>query len=122
MPNNTSSSDLLTPEELKVWRRINDEQYKELLRRGLPFIETKSGVRHFKNEVDFWIGAVPPGAPKWVTCERISDTIRVWQPSYKELLTSDDALEILLNVHALLDVLFPRTVGKRESSSEGTSE
>jgi hypothetical protein len=122
MPNNTSSSDLLTPEELKIWRRITDEQYEELLRRGLPFIQTKSGVRHFKNEVDFWFGAVPPGAPKWVTGERISDTIRVWQPSYKELLTPDDALEILLNVHALLDVLFPRTVAKRESSSEGNSE
>jgi hypothetical protein len=85
MPNNTSSSDLLTPEELKIWRRITDEQYEELLRRGLPFIQTKSGVRHFKNEVDFWFGAVPPGAPKWVTGERISDTIRVWQPSYKQL-------------------------------------
>lgn len=112
MPNNTSSPNLLTPEELKVWRRITDEQYEELLRRGLPFIQTKSGVRHFKNEVDFWIGAVPPGAPKWVTSERISDTIRVWQPSYKELLTPDDALEILLNVHALLDVLFPHTKPK----------
>ncbi len=122
MPNNTSSSNLLTPEELKIWRRITDEQYEELLRRGLPFIQTKSGVRHFQIEVDLWFGAVPPGAPKWVTSTEISDTIRVWQPNYKEILTPDDALEILLNVHALLDVLFPRTVARRESSSEGTSE
>jgi len=32
----------------------------------------------------------------------------VWQPYYRQLLTALDALEILLNVHNLLDVMYPR--------------
>ena len=63
---------------------------------------------------------VPFGSPPWVTSVEIFDTIQTWQCSYNESLTPDDALGILLKVHALLDVLLPRTVTKRESSSEGT--
>jgi hypothetical protein len=103
-----SASDLLTPEELKAWRRVTDEQYQELLRRGMPLVETPDGVRHSKAEVYRWYFNVPPGAPKWITPEEIEDTLRVWQPSYRQLLTAMDALEILINTHNLLDVLFPR--------------
>ena len=103
----SSISDLLTPEELKTWRRVTDEQYQELLRRGLPSARTPDGIRHSKAEVYAWYFAVPPGAPKWITQEEIEDTLRVWQPRYKQLLTADDALEILINVRNLLDVLYP---------------
>ncbi|MGE0609470.1 MAG: hypothetical protein AB7O62_20430 [Pirellulales bacterium] len=54
-----------------------------------------------------WYFAVPPGSPKWITSERIEDTLRVWQPRYKQLLTAEDGLEILINVRNLLDVLYP---------------
>ena len=43
--------------------------------------------------------------PKWITPERISETIRVWQPYYSERLTEDDAVEMLVNVGRLGDVL-----------------
>lgn len=103
----SSTSDLLTPEQLKALRRVTDEQYQELLRRGMPVVHTSDGIRHSKAEVYAWYFAVPPGAPKWITPEKIEDTLRVWQPRYKQLLTADDALEILINVRNLLDVLYP---------------
>lgn len=49
--------------------------------------------------------AIPPGAPSWVTAELIADTLRVWQRYYDRRLTPDDALEIILNVGQLFDVL-----------------
>lgn len=103
----SSTSDLLTPEELKAWRRVTDEQYRELLRRGLPSAHTPDGIRHPRAEVYRWYFSPPPGSPKWITPEEIEDTLRVWQPRYKQLLTADDALEILINVRNLLDVLYP---------------
>lgn len=39
--------------------------------------------------------------------ESNEDTLRVWQPRYKQLLKAEDALEILINVRNLLDVLYP---------------
>ena len=101
----SSTSDLLTPEELKAWRRITDEQYQELLRRGMPVVHTAAGDRHPKGEVYVWYFAVPPGAPKWITPEQIEDTLRVWQPYYRQLLTALDALEIMVNVRNLLDLM-----------------
>lgn len=45
---------------------------------------------------------VPPGAPAWVSCELIEETIRVWQPYYAESLTVDDAVAIIQAVQQLL--------------------
>jgi hypothetical protein len=58
------------------------------------------------NEV---VGVVPPGAPRWVTAELIEHTLRVWQPYYAERLTFDDALEMILNVAALGELLREKT-------------
>ena len=49
---------------------------------------------------------VPPGSPAWVTKEEIAETIRVWQPYYKQSLDENDALEILVNVRNLLEVMY----------------
>ena len=46
--------------------------------------------------------------PDWLSAELISETLDVWQPRYRRTLTSDDAIEILLNVAALADVLGER--------------
>ena len=100
--------DLMSSAELMQWRRVTPEQYEELLHRGLPSTSAKDGSRlHRREEVHRWFAVVPPGAPSWVKADRIAETIRVWQPRYQELLTPDDALEILLNARNLLDVLFP---------------
>jgi hypothetical protein len=47
---------------------------------------------------------VPAGAPRWVTPELLTDTLRVWQPYYGTL-TPQDGLSIILNVSNLFDVL-----------------
>jgi len=48
---------------------------------------------------------VPFGAPSWITPTDISESIQLWQPQYREELTDDDALAIILNVRALLDAV-----------------
>ncbi len=48
---------------------------------------------------------VSGGAPRWVTPELVADTIKTWQPYYAHPLTAGDALEILLLVANLMDVL-----------------
>lgn len=47
---------------------------------------------------------VPAGAPTWVTRELIRETLRIWQVEYRDRLTVDDALDILLTVSRLDDV------------------
>ena len=101
------TSDLLTPEELKQWRQVTDDQYQELLRLGMPVVHTANGDRHSKADVYRWYFVVPPGAPSWITPDQIEDTLRVWQKYYRQLLLAEDALEILVNVRNLLDVLYP---------------
>ncbi|MGB0768093.1 MAG: hypothetical protein ACPGYV_10320 [Phycisphaeraceae bacterium] len=58
--------------------------------------------------------ATPPGplpdaagvcAPGWITDALIADTIQTWQPYYDEPLTEQDAIEMLVNVGRLLDLL-----------------
>jgi hypothetical protein len=48
---------------------------------------------------------VPAGAPSWVTPELLEHTIRVWQPYYQVQLIPADALEIIMSVGQLVDVL-----------------
>ena len=51
------------------------------------------------------LAEVPEGAPAWITPDLISQTLKTWQPYYPEALTERDALEILLHVGQLLEVL-----------------
>lgn len=46
----------------------------------------------------------PPGAA-WITDEAIADTRRVWSPYYNRELTDAEAIEILMNVRSLAEVL-----------------
>ena len=46
----------------------------------------------------------PPGAA-WITDEAIADTRRVWSPYYGRELTEAEAVEILMTVRNLADVL-----------------
>ena len=49
--------------------------------------------------------SVPAGAQEWITAELIGDTIATWQPYYAEPLTEQEALEMLLHVGLLRDLL-----------------
>jgi len=43
--------------------------------------------------------------PDWITDELIADTISTWQPYYEATLTEQDAIEMLVNVGRLYDLL-----------------
>jgi hypothetical protein len=49
--------------------------------------------------------SLPPGAPAWVTTELLASAIAVWQPYYSELLTDQEALDLVLGVGRLFDAL-----------------
>ena len=44
-------------------------------------------------------------APSWITDDLIADTISTWQPYYNTPLTEQDAIEMLVNVGRLFDML-----------------
>ena len=52
---------------------------------------------------------VPAGAPDWITAELIEATIRTWQPYYKDVLTPEEAVTMILTVGRLYDALSSRS-------------
>ncbi len=48
---------------------------------------------------------VPADAPPWISAELIESTIQTWQPYYRETLTPEDAVYIIMSVGRLFDVL-----------------
>lgn len=49
--------------------------------------------------------AIPPGTPAWITADLIRLTLKVWQRHYKEPLSIQDAVTIVLNAGQLFGVL-----------------
>lgn len=49
--------------------------------------------------------SAPNGSPAWIDQRLIMETIRLWQPYYSQILTADDALEMLTNAGHLFDAL-----------------
>ena len=69
------------------------------------------------------VSTTPAGAPAWVTPELIEHTLRVWQPFYEYQLIPEDALEIIMSVDRVADLLSSggrhetiRSPGSREQS------
>lgn len=50
-------------------------------------------------------GTLPPGTPAWVSRELLEETLRVWQPYYRQKLTLDDAITICSSVGRLFGLL-----------------
>ena len=48
---------------------------------------------------------VPAGAPDWITTELVEETIRVWQPYFKDVLTPEEAVTMIRNVGWLFQAL-----------------
>lgn len=48
---------------------------------------------------------LPSGCPAWITAELLASTLETWQPYYREVLTAQDGVEILLGVGRLIDIL-----------------
>ncbi len=49
--------------------------------------------------------AVPPLSKQWLSDERIAETRRVWSKAYGRVISNDEAVEILMNVRRLAEVL-----------------
>ena len=62
-------------------------------------------VRHIRHGTANRQTSVLEGAPAWITPEMLADTLVTWQPYYDEQLTETEALEILLAVGQLVDLL-----------------
>jgi hypothetical protein len=43
--------------------------------------------------------------PRWITDELLTKTIRVWQPRYGKSISTDEAMQIILAVSRLGEVL-----------------
>lgn len=54
-------------------------------------------------------GIVPAGTPDWITAELIEATIRTWQPYYREVITPEEAVTMIVSVGRLYDALALRT-------------
>ncbi|MBC7784170.1 MAG: hypothetical protein H7144_10050 [Burkholderiales bacterium] len=58
--------------------------------------------------------ALPPNTPAWITAALVLNTIRVWQPRYKNTISVSEAITMLTRVGQLMDVLF----GERRHAKE----
>ena len=57
--------------------------------------------------------------PRGITREQIEETRIAFQPYYKEPLTDDDCLEIILNMYGLFDIL--EEIDDKERASRSTT-
>lgn len=64
---------------------------------------------------------VPAGAPSWVTADLINLTMRIWQPFYTHQLIPEDALEMIMGVDRLFEIM-SREPGHEKVRRSGESE
>ena len=56
-----------------------------------------------------------PLSTQWLSDERIAEARRVWSKAYGRVISADEAIEILMNVRRLAEVLLIAEEGKRKS-------
>ena len=79
-----------------------------LVRQGVTFISEPAAEREL-------IVVTVRGAPSWITPEVVEDTLKTFRPHYGEKMTPQDALEFLLNVGQLFELLDEKPKSRRES-------
>ena len=52
---------------------------------------------------------------QWVSDKRIAETRRVWSKAYGRVISEDEAVEMLTNVHRLAEVLLRAEMEKETS-------
>lgn len=50
--------------------------------------------------------AIRPVSTEWLSDERIAEARRVWSKAYGRVISEDEAVEIVMNVRRLAEVLF----------------
>lgn len=58
--------------------------------------------------------AARPLSTQWLSDERISEARRVWSKAYGRVISDDEAIEILMNVRRLAEILLRSEEEKRE--------
>lgn len=48
---------------------------------------------------------LPAATPDWITVELVEQTLRVWQPFYRDALSVEDAIGIIRNAASLMRAL-----------------
>ena len=75
--------------------------------------------RQRKAETSIDATSRPLATPEWITSDLIRDTQDVWSPMYGRLVSEEEAVEMLLNVSHLYDVLEkPSNSGTRKSQQD----
>lgn len=59
--------------------------------------------------------AVRPLSTQWLSDERVAETRRVWSKAYGRVISEEEAVEILMNVRRLAEVLLIAEEGKPKS-------
>ncbi len=58
--------------------------------------------------------AARPVPTQWLTDERIAEARRVWSKAYGRVISDDEAIEILMNVRRLAEILLRAEEEKQE--------
>ena len=64
----------------------------------------------------------PKALPGWITPELIAETRAVWQPYYKEDLTDEQAVALLIPVGVLYEILYSGDADHEEEADNGDEE
>ena len=59
--------------------------------------------------------AARPQSTQWLSDERIAEARRVWSKAYGRVISQDEAIEILMNVRRLAEVLLNAEEEKRRT-------
>ncbi len=59
--------------------------------------------------------AARPPSTQWLSDERIAEARRVWSKAYGRVISQDEAIEILMNVRRLAEVLLNAQEEKRRT-------
>ena len=62
------------------------------------------------------------GGPGWITPELIRETLETLQPYYSEALTPEDAMEMLLNMGGVFEVLYGDSDARYSAGQERTEQ
>ena len=60
-------------------------------------------------------GGVRPLSTQWLSDERITEARRVWSKAYGRVISEEEAVEILMNVRRLAEVLLRAEEEKQKS-------
>ena len=71
----------------------------------MPFMSRGNHKKDCEVEAVALPSIVPAGTPDWITPELVEETIRVWQPYYKDVLTPEEAVTMISNVGRLYQAL-----------------